>query len=44
MPPVFMNYLSIDIGTTSTKCFLYNETKLLASSKLETSLITLENG
>lgn len=39
-----MNYLSIDIGTTSTKSFLFSETELLASSHLETSLITSEKG
>ena len=38
-------FLSIDAGTTFTKCFLYNKKgQLLTSSAIENTLITRDNG
>lgn len=38
-------YLSIDVGTTSTKAFIYNQNgEMVQSSKVHNSLINLENG
>lgn len=37
-------YLSIDVGTTATKCFIYSNTEILHSSQVKNSFILPQDG